>query len=654
MTSDLIPALSNNIIIVVIFGAILILLGVMAGYLIGNTSLRKQVEKDLNEEKRKTIVQQQILENVGLGVIVYDQYGALFANKTLENLPGFVQGKIPNNIQSFLNCYDKDNQLKSNYMLGLQNGVNTTRANYYTDSRIYEIKILRKNSDISEGTLEIVIVEDITQIKDDEKRQKDLAANVSHELKTPLTVIKASEVFFDNASPDSMPTYEDFRRWGDRIGLNCNRMQDIVEDFLVLSMTSTTNKMGIFDIEDCVNKAISNISDYKGRDRVNLAFDRGPEHPPHLFGNGRLVMRLIINLLTNAVKYIEFDGKTVPNNIKVSILTIDDRVAVQVEDNGRGIAQKDLDHLFERFYRVDNSGSRDVGGSGIGLAIAKEIADMHDGSIAVTSKLGTGSTFTFVMPVAATIFDNTRDDGKTGLVSDRPFYRAAAMFLGSQICEAARSMGYDDMEKAVEDYENTPDIEKAEKDRKLASLIGGINEERYQDLIDELLYIDTEMEDLDDLAEEETMAPEVADEPVALEVLEPVPEEGEDEPEIAIPEASEEIANQANEEMELLKQREEARKLLTQPILPRSTQFRPSEPVEEDRNITNGSQPRVIHPETPKKEYNTEAKKAAGKRESLFGNLQRRTEDDRPGVRSALRKMLDENDTLKGNKKQDQ
>ena len=654
MTSDLLPVLSENIFIVVVFGLILVLLGIITGYVIGNTSLRSKVEKDLNDledERRKSLVQRQILENVGLGVIVYDSSGALYANNTIEKLQGFIQGGIPRDIQSFLNCYDKDNQLKSNYLLGLQNGINTTRANYYVANRIYEIKIIRKNSDISDGTLEIVIVEDITQIKDDEKRQKDLAANVSHELKTPLTVIKASEVFFENASPDNMPSYEDFQRWGERIVLNCNRMQDIVEDFLVLSMTSTTNKMGIFDIQECVNKAIANIADYKGRDRVNLTLSRSDEYPPLLFGNGRLVMRLIINLLTNAVKYIEFEGKTAPNTIKVSIMTIDDRIAVQVEDNGRGIAQKDLDHLFERFYRVDNSGSRDVGGSGIGLAIAKEIADMHDGSIAVTSKVGSGSMFTFVMPVASTIFDSTRDDGKAGLISDKPFYRAAALFLGSQICEAVRSMGYDDMVPVVEDYENTPPIEKKEKDRKLASLIGGINEERYADLIDELLYIDTEMEDLDDLAEEETVAPVMEEQAEEIPEAQPASPDDLDEPEIAIPEASEEIANQANEELELLKQKEEARKLLTQPILPRSAQFKPAETSENDNTVTKNAEKRVIHPELPKKEYNTEAKKQTGKRESLFGNLQQRVEDEHQSVRSSLKKMLDENDTLTGGKK---
>ena len=87
-------------------------------------------------------------------------------------------------------------------------------------------------------------------------------------------------------------------------------------------------------------------------------------------------------------------------------------------------------------------------------------------------------------------------------MSEKPFYRAAALFLGSQISEASRSLGYDDMMAVVEEYEKTPDIEKVEKDKNLAKLISAINDTRYDDLMDELLFIDVEEEDLDDLLEE--------------------------------------------------------------------------------------------------------------------------------------------------------
>ena len=659
MTSDFLKVISENLLIVIVCALILVLVGIITGYVIGNTSLRKFVQKKLDDKEREVIVQKQILNNVGLGVIVYAKSGIIYANKMIEQLPGFLRTDIPADIQSFLNCYDKDNQLKSNYLLGLQNGINTTRANYFAGNRIYEIKIIRKAGDISDlGNLEIVIVDDITQIKDDEKRQKDLAANVSHELKTPLTVLAASEMFFGQITPGNMPPYEQIKTWGDNITRNCRRMQDIVDDFLVLSMTSTTNKMGIFDIKEYTQKAIASLSDYHGIQNVTIDLNTDGQPYPLLFGNGRLVMRIITNLLTNAVKYIDYDGKTVPNQIKVSIVMIDDRIAVQVEDNGRGIAQKDLDHLFERFYRVDNSGSRDVGGSGIGLAIAKEIADMHDGSIAVTSKVGAGSTFTFAMPIADTIFKNARDDAKTGLVSEKPFYRAAAKFLGSQIAEASRSLGYDDMLPVVEDYEKTSEMEKADKDKKLAELIKGMNDERYEDLIDELLYIDTFEEDLDDIGEEEVTLEEADAEQITAEPEEAGSQEAFEEPQEEIPqisEADEEIIAKlvADEDAQeaIRRQKEEARKLLTQPILPRSPQYKTSEPAVNDNPVTKTPEEKVIHPIPVKKEYNTETKKPRGKRQVLFGGLQAAPEEEHPEVRSSLKKMLDETDPLPGGKK---
>ena len=232
MTSDFLPVLSENLLVVIIAGAILLLLGVCAGYYIGNVSLYKGVQRKLDRAAKEGLIHKQIINNVGLGVIVYGKEGVIYANKTIEQLPGFLRTQIPADIESFLTCYDKENQLKSNYILGIQNGINTTRANYYVDNKVYEIKILRKMTEEDEQ-LEIVIIEDITQIKDNEKRQKDLAANVSHELKTPMTVLWTADSFFDVHSPEEMPDYDTFRNWGARLVQNCHRMQDIIDDFVL-------------------------------------------------------------------------------------------------------------------------------------------------------------------------------------------------------------------------------------------------------------------------------------------------------------------------------------------------------------------------------------------------------------------------------------
>lgn len=513
-TSDFITVLSENWIIVIVGVLLALMIGCLVGYLIGNTSLRGKVNAGIDGLERDKQIQQAVLDNVGIGIAVYDKTGAIFCNETIFKFQDFLKGGLPKTIDAFLTDFDNGNQLKSNYILSCENGVNVVRVNYCVDRKIYEIKVIRKTGDqtdkyFSGEVLNLVIVDDITQIKDDERRQKDLAANVSHELKTPLTSINNSVFSIINAcGKGAMPDRNNLITWSQRIQDNSTRMQDIVNDFLVLSQCSHASKMGIFDIRECVDQAYAGMADYPGS--RGIVFTLPDDTPmPLLYGNHKLIIRCIINLLTNAVKYINYEGKTARNQIHVSILLIDDRVAVQVEDNGRGIPAKDIDHLFERFYRVDNSGSREVGGSGIGLAIAKEIAEMHDGVITVSSVFGKGATFTLSLPTAKNVFGGVSQDAQTGVISDKALYRAAAYFLGLQECEAVKSLGYTDLDKLVEEYESISDTDVPARDKALAELLKAFGKERFHDLEEELLYVeDFEEEDgpvtgleVEDLAE---------------------------------------------------------------------------------------------------------------------------------------------------------
>ena len=497
-------AIGGNLPLAIVIALLLVMAGVAMGYIVGNTSLRKKVTEEYSKIAGRDLVKKSVLEEVGLGVIVYDVNGLVYANDSVFDLQGFGRGKgIPKTLDTFLDVYDDgDNKLKSSYILGCENGINIIRANYLCDKHIYEIKIVRnafadeEYKVFHDHDLKIVIIDDITQIKDDERRQKDLAANVSHELKTPLTVIKMSEYFFDNITPSNMPSYDDIKRWGERISVNADRMRDIVQDFLVLSECSHVNRMTVFDIKDDVAKALSNITDYPGRENVHFIM---PEDKPYplLYGNASLVMRVIINLLTNAVKYIDYDGKTVPNEIKIMIAVIGDQISVQIEDNGRGIPEESLNHLFERFYRVDNSGSREVGGSGIGLSIAKEIAEMHGGSISVVSGVGTGSVFNFTMPTAEAVFETVHKDAASGVISEIQIYKSAAQYLCMQITETAKSFEYEDLYDKVKDYEECT----AEgKHKAMTALLRAFDEERFKSLTEELLFTD-DMDDMSDYGE---------------------------------------------------------------------------------------------------------------------------------------------------------
>ena len=170
----------QNPVVIVVLGLILMLIGILLGYLIGNTTLRSKVSGDMDNLERDKIIQKAVLDTVGLGIAVYDSKGALFCNETIFRLPDFLKGGLPKTLNNFLETFDNGNQLKSNYILSLENGVNLIRVNYINNRRIYEIKIIRRPAQpdskfFGNDELTIVIVDDITQIKDDERRQKDLA-----------------------------------------------------------------------------------------------------------------------------------------------------------------------------------------------------------------------------------------------------------------------------------------------------------------------------------------------------------------------------------------------------------------------------------------------------------------------------------------------
>ena len=684
---SLIDQALRNPIVLVVLALILILLGVLAGYLIGNTTLQKSVTGSINNLERDKLIQKAVLDTVGLGIAVYDSKGALFCNETIFRLPDFLKGGLPKNLNSFLETFDNGNQLKSNYILSLENGVNLIRVNYINNRRIYEIKIIRRPAQpdskfFGNEELNIVIVDDITQIKDDERRQKDLAANVSHELKTPLTSIKSSVFSIKKSCQDGMgPTRDELVTWSGRIEENTVRMQDIVNDFLVLSQCSHTSRMEIFDIRDAVALAYNNVQDYPGA--ANVKFTMPEDNPyPLLYGNSKLIVRTIINLLTNAIKYISFEGKTVQDQVHISISVIDDRVAVQVDDNGRGIPAKDIEHLFERFYRVDNSGNREVGGSGIGLAIAKEIADMHDGVISVTSTYGQGATFILSLPTGKSVFDGVYSDSKTGIISEKPLHRAAAYFLGLQECEAVRSLGYKDLEGLVDEYELIPDHEVAARDKALSKLLSSFGDERFEELKEELLYVedfdyeeDGPVTGLEQESVKETMIEEIPvtqvtqpvmpmaeqlsipiemlmpQEPVApAPAPAPVPQMQQT-PMIhpQSPQAIQQMDMQmsqaeadalAREEEARLQAKEEARKLLTQPVVQISAEQRKSI----SQLNRESREKRVIHPIDAQKRYNSKSAVTEDKAETAEPA---RPEKSEVAVKSSLKKILDDSNPHK-------
>lgn len=690
------PILKQYMWLIVLVGCIFVALGIIIGYLLGNTSLKKFFYKELEESEHQGAIQKSITENVGIGILVYAESDPIYINQAIKDMRAFIGNGIPKSFEVFLDTYDKDNHLKSDYLLSIENGVDVIRTTYVAETRVFEMKIIQreveyagkeKNEDAPTiERLHIILVEDITQIKDDERRQKELAANVSHELRTPLTVIRGSEDFVDKLNAGEIQSIDEIKRWANRILSNAVRMQDIVEDFLTLSNKGELKKMGTFDPYSIVMKSIGNLNDYPPAKNVKIIPPKEDAYPLG-FGNGKLIVRIITNLLTNAVKYIEYDDKTVPNEVKVNIVTTGDRIGIQVEDNGRGIPKNDLNHLFERFYRVDNSGSREVGGSGLGLAIAKELTDVHDGTINVTSVLNSGSTFTLFLPKAEAVFNRVYEDAKAGVTPENEYYNVVFRFLVAEGMEYAKSRRVQAIADHLEKIEVTEIDRISDSDKiKILTLLG---DEHFANLVDELTYVfvdDYEDEEDDGEYEDETMvmvepivsSEEAKFEAEAVEFAAEVLEQEAERQRILEEEARIEQEKRELEELERQKKKE-AQELLRQPVVQQSVKQNITPPIQkapiEPKNqetltpkadsgkkadeFSTLEQKEVIHihPNGEKKMYNSTGvklfdKKQKGKKKSTT-STSKPSEKAEP-IRSAVKQVLDEAGAIdsKANKEQ--
>ena len=241
------------------------------------------------------------------------------------------------------------------------------------------------------GTL--VVINDVTQLRRLENMRKDFVANVSHEIKTPLTAIKG---FVETLHRGGVDTPEETERFLGIIQKHVDRLSSIIDDLLSLSRIEQEDERQAIQFEsrpilEVFRSAVQicrSTAEEKGIG-INLSCEEGLE----AFIDPTLLEQAVVNLLDNAVKYSEPHSAV---HLKAS--TTDSELQISVEDQGIGIAKKHLPRLFERFYRVDKARSRKLGGTGLGLAIVKHIAHAHGGQVTVESTPGKGSAFTIHLP----------------------------------------------------------------------------------------------------------------------------------------------------------------------------------------------------------------------------------------------------------------
>ena len=238
----------------------------------------------------------------------------------------------------------------------------------------------------------VIAILDVTERESREALRREFTANVSHELKTPLTSIKG---FTDMLASGMVASPEDQKRFITMIGVEVDRLIDLINDILKLSELESVA------IDQCEERSDANAV---AKSAVELLSTSAKQAEVRLTLNGEEAVvavpegrlkELMLNLISNGIKYTEPGG-----SVTVQVRTQDGRAVLTVADTGIGIPEEAQSRVFERFYRVDKGRARKNGGTGLGLAIVKHIVQLYGGTVRLESEVGKGSTFTVTLPLA--------------------------------------------------------------------------------------------------------------------------------------------------------------------------------------------------------------------------------------------------------------
>ena len=238
----------------------------------------------------------------------------------------------------------------------------------------------------------MVVIQDVTEHEKLDNMRTEFVANVSHELKTPITSIMGyAETLIDGEYDKETEV-----RFINVILSEAQRMAKLVRDLLELSKNDTNEKeleITDFDIADVARHCQEQLQPSINKKKQECNVYETTNDIPLVHGDKDGIERVILNIMSNAVKYTEEGG-----HIDVFVRHFHNDVYVKIADNGIGIPEEDQKRIFERFYRVDKARSREMGGTGLGLSIAKEIVDQNGGQIDIKSKEGEGTEVTIRLP----------------------------------------------------------------------------------------------------------------------------------------------------------------------------------------------------------------------------------------------------------------
>jgi len=264
---------------------------------------------------------------------------------------------------------------------------------------------ISKNIDLSENLIDSVEKEvteweedrasEIEQLKKLEEFRKEFLGNVSHELKTPVFNLQGYiETLLDGGLKDEKINID----YLNKASKNIDRMNAVINDLEKISSLEHENmdlEKAKFDVHELTTEVFNSLEMRADLKELTFSFKEDCDKPFRVKGDRSRIREVLVNLITNSIIYGKEGGKTM-----VGFYDMNENILIEITDNGIGIDEKHLSRLFERFYRIDKSRSREQGGTGLGLSIVKHIIEAHTQTITVRSTPDVGSTFGFTLEKA--------------------------------------------------------------------------------------------------------------------------------------------------------------------------------------------------------------------------------------------------------------
>ncbi|WP_347161447.1 sensor histidine kinase [Peptostreptococcus anaerobius] len=351
--------------------------------------MAKMIDRYFNEVQSKNDQLDAIIKSVTNGILVVGINKKIYlANKEAKLLLGCDSQAIVEG--EYVIDVIRDGGLKDFLVYNIGINYSITKELKVEGNRIYRVKIDPvRMQDIDNLSISTVVnIEDVTEMRKLENVRRDFAANVSHELKTPLTSIQGFVETLKSKDEDISPEVR--KRFLDIIENESRRLTILINDILLISSIEgqvelTKEEFSIREVSEYVGDLLNEKAE---RYSVSVNFDYS-NIDDLIYTQKEYFKDLLINLVTNGIKYNQKGGK-----VEIKYRQDATRLVLEIEDNGIGIDKDDIDRIFERFYRVSRSRSQNIEGTGLGLAIVKHIVRSLDAKIFVESELGLGTKFT--------------------------------------------------------------------------------------------------------------------------------------------------------------------------------------------------------------------------------------------------------------------